>query len=50
MATDKDNPFKKYEELPADPVPMNDEEREQWEKRNEGERITLEDLKKELGF
>jgi hypothetical protein len=47
---DKNNPFKQYENLPPDPVPMNDEEREQWEKRNEWERTSLEDLKKELGL
>jgi hypothetical protein len=29
---------------------MNDEERKQWEKRNEGERTSLEDLKKEIGL
>ncbi|BCU80819.1 hypothetical protein JIR001_06020 [Polycladomyces abyssicola] len=34
----------------ADPVPMNDEEREQWEKWNEGEPASLKHLKKELEF
>ncbi|BCU80821.1 hypothetical protein JIR001_06040 [Polycladomyces abyssicola] len=46
----QDNPFKVYENMPADPLPMNDEEREQWEKKNEGELTSLKRLKKELGL
>jgi hypothetical protein len=47
---DKNNPFKAYENLPPDPVPMSDEEHEQWEKRNEGEWTSLEELRNELGL
>lgn len=41
------NPFKHITE--ADTIPLNEEERKQWEE-DDGEYISLEDVKKKLGF
>ncbi|SFJ87263.1 hypothetical protein [Thermoflavimicrobium dichotomicum] len=48
MAVKKENPFKHFDHLEPDSVPLSDEEREQWEKRHEGEYTSLEEVKKEL--